>query len=243
MRDQGWIMPADQGFGDYARNRAAGAEPPSGNPPNAPDRREPRPLAQIMAGAGDPTDPADVVRFWLATRSWDDSFEVLRTGTQILVTQAGLDAVNSQASGTDRAAHAAILMLVASGFPIPKVQELVTEPQALIDLVMRALANKDQAMVARALALNPGLARSPLGIALSMAGQLATGQGAEQLLASAAPMRDADPGRATEVAGLLTQIASAMPDGTLRATELADLVAALGGDWPPETAAGLRSPR
>lgn len=68
-----------------------------------------------------------------------------------------------------------------------------------------------------------------VGTALIMAGQLATVQGIEQLLASAAAMREADPGSATEVAGLLTQMVAALPDGTLPASELADLVAALGG--------------
>jgi NAD(P)-dependent dehydrogenase (short-subunit alcohol dehydrogenase family) len=150
-----------------------------------------------MHGQGDPGDAGDVVRLWLATPTWDESFEVLRASAQVMVTQAGLDAANAQADGAERAVHASILQAVAAGFPIDAVQRLVTDGQAALDLAMQALTRRDGQTVILVLSLNPGLLQTPLGTALVMAAHLAASQGedirvAARRMAHRAPTR---PGR------------------------------------------------
>lgn len=149
-------------------------------------------LTALMAGAGDPADVADVVRFWLGTRTWDASFEVLQAGRGVLVSQDGLDAVLQLAGDDERSVHAAILQAVVGGLDIDFVRLLVTNRKAATEVARQALRNGHDPVLRVVLALNTPLGASAEGAALFLASRIASGEQQEALdVARAAATSDA----------------------------------------------------
>lgn len=161
-----------------------------------------------MAGAGDSTDAADVVRFWLATRTWPESFAVLRAGAALLATQAGLDAVVEHVDGAARAMHATLLQMVASCWPVDRLQQLVTGPIMALQMAVGAAAKGDAGFVSRALLLNSAVADSVASEAVLMAAPLPNDP--DRAAQTARALADRDSARVRETACVLRQLAEAL---------------------------------
>ena len=202
MRARGWIVPADEPAEAHARSRASG-EPAGQSAQAMPPDSEPS-LADLMVGAGDSTDPVDVARFWLATATWRDSFAVLRAGASLLATQAALDAVVQQSEGTERAVHATLLQMVAGGWPVDQLEQLVTDPHVALQLSVRAAANGDAETVSRVLQLNTALGDSAAGVAVLLIALVPNHP--DQALQAAQGVSDNDPARALDAAGAVRNL-------------------------------------
>lgn len=175
-----------------------------------------------------PTSTDDVVRWWLGTPSWDESFQVLKAKKAVLVSQEGLDAVLAQAGEQERGVHAAILQAVAGGFNLDLVQAIVVDGGVAREVAGKALLNGDEPVLRVVLAMNTGLGASAEGAALYLASRLATGQ-TDAAISSSQVAADSDPKASAEVADALATLASELPQGLLPAADVRRVSEALMG--------------
>lgn len=175
-----------------------------------------------------PTSTDDVVRWWLGTPSWDESFEVLKAKKTVLVTQEGLDAVLAQAGENERGVHAAILQAVAGGFNLDLVQAIVVHGGVAREVAGKALLNGDESVLRVVLAMNTSLGASAEGAALYLASRLATGQ-AEAAVSSSVVAAQTDPEASAKVAERLTELQTEVPPDLLPAADVKRVVEALQG--------------
>ena len=164
----------------------------------------------------DMADPTEVVRTWLQTTTWTESFDVLAAHREELVSQAGLDALLQVASEEARSVHSAILHAIAGGFEPDFVRLLVTNRDAAREVVHQALRNGDAPVVRVVLALNVPLGVSDEGAAMFLATE------PEDAVAISQAAAQAEPEAAKRVADQLEQLASQNLAG-----ELAEVRAAL----------------
>lgn len=171
--------------------------------PNVDNWRMPDPntpsLATLMAGSGDPANVHDVVTFWVSTTTWGESFAVLAAGRDVLVTQAGLDALQQLADDDARSVHAAILQAVVGGLDPQFVQTIVTHRSAAREVASQALRNGHNPILRVVLALNTALGASDEGAAMYLAGEAAAGH-IDEMRSSCQAAVDSDPDGARRVA-------------------------------------------
>lgn len=158
-----------------------------------------RTLAWLMEGSGDPANVRDVVQFWLSTPTWQESFDVLAAGREVLVTQAGLDALQEFADDDAMSVHAAILQAVVGGLDLQFVQTVVTHRAAARKVSAQALRNGHNPILRVVLALNTALGASDEGAAMYLAGEAAAGH-IEEMRSSCQAAVDSDPRGARRVA-------------------------------------------
>jgi hypothetical protein len=213
MRASSMIVPADEQFEQMARRKAGG-----------PGARQT--LEELMGDVGDAADIEAVVRFWLDTDTWESSFDVLHSGSQMLVTQAGLDAVVKHSRGHAQVVHVAILQALAGGLEESLVKAIVSDVDSAQHVASQALANRDHRVVELVLALNPELGSSVDGAAIFLASVVLSGHAEEAQRAG--QQLAAEVGSAgSEFARALRRIASEFPDGFLDADGLTAVLAAL----------------
>lgn len=159
-------------------------------------------LAALMEGSGDPADVHDVVRFWVSTTTWEESFAVLAAGRNVLVTQAALDVLQQLADDDVRSVHAAILQAVVGGLDVPFVQTVVANRGAAREVAAQALRNGHNPILRVVLALNSQLGGSDEGAAMYLAGEAAAGH-LDAMRSSCQAAVDSDPQGARRVAGQL----------------------------------------
>lgn len=186
------------------------------------DAQEQATLAALMAGSGDPANVDDVVRFWLGTTTWGDSFQVLAAGRDVLVSQAGLDAVLKIADEDERSVHAAIIQAIAGGFDDEFVGLLVANREAAREIAVQALRNGHDPVVRVVLALNSPLGASDEGAALFLANAIAQGDDEAVRLSEMAAASDAQGSQ--RVAAQLEALAA---DGLASGEQLQEVLAAL----------------
>lgn len=175
-----------------------------------------------MAGSGDPGNVEDVVRFWLATQTWGDSFAVLAAGRDMVVSQAGLDAVMQIADEDERSVHAAIIQALAGGFDEEFVTVLVSSREAAREIAVQALRNGHDPVLRVVLALNSPLGASDEGAALFLANAVA--QGDEEAVRLSEMAADSDAEGAVRVAAQLEALAE---QGLASGDALSEVLAAL----------------
>lgn len=175
-----------------------------------------------------PKTTEEVVRWWLGTPSWDESFAVLRAKKEVLVSQDGLDAVLRQADDDERAVHAAILQAVAGGLSLDLVQAIVMDPGVAREVASKALLNGDYPVLRVVLAMNTQLGASAQGAALYLASRLVAGE-THAAVNSAQVAAASDPPASAEVAAALSALGSAMPADLLAAEDVSRVVEALVG--------------
>lgn len=173
-----------------------------------------------------PKSTEDVVRWWLGTASWDESFEVLRAKKAVLVTQEGLDAVLHQADEQERSVHAAILQAIAGGLNVDLVQAIVVDRRVAREVADKALLNNDEPVLRVTLAMNTRLGSSHEGVALYLLGRLACGE-TESVVRSAEVAAASDADGAARVAERVTELARELPDELVPREAVAELVVAL----------------
>ncbi len=156
-------------------------------------------LATLMAGSGDPANVHDVVTFWVSTTTWGESFAVLAAGRDVLVTQAGLDALQQLADDDARSVHAAILQAVVGGLDPQFVQTIVMHRSAAREVASQALRNGHNPILRVVLALNTALGASDEGAAMYLAGEAAAGH-IDEMRSSCQAAVDSDPDGARRVA-------------------------------------------
>lgn len=183
-----------------------------------------RTLSDLMSGFGDPTSVDDVVRRWLGTKTWNDSFEVLAAGQEVLVSQDGLDAVMNLATPDEQSVHAAILQAVGGGLDVEFVRMVVIDRDAAREVAKQALRNGHEPVLRVVLALNSELGASDEGAALFLA-SLVVGDAAEAERVCRAAATS-DPQGSARVAA---QIENLVGEGLVAADDAASLIAALRG--------------
>jgi hypothetical protein len=175
-----------------------------------------------------PTTTVDVVRWWLGTPSWDESFAVLRAKKELLVSQDGLDTVLEQATDDERGVHAAILQAVAGGLSLDFVQAIVVDRGVAREVAHKALLNKDEPVLRVVLAMNTQLGASAEGAALYLASRLAAGE-TQASISSAQVAAASDPQASLEVAHALLALGSVVPEDLLPAEDVRQVAEALAG--------------
>lgn len=154
----------------------------------------------MIAAMANPSEA--VVRDWLQTKTWTESFEVLVSHRDVLVSQDGLDALMQVATEDERSVHSAILQAVAGGFEPDFVRLLVTNRDAAREVVKQALRNGDAPVVRVVLALNVPLGISDEGAAMFLATE------PEDAVAISQAAARAEPEAAKRVADQLVQLAA-----------------------------------
>lgn len=175
-----------------------------------------------------PTSTEDVVRWWLGTPSWDESFQVLRARKDVLVSQEGLDEVLAQADEDERGVHAGILQAVAGGLSLDFVQAIVVDTAVAREVAHKALLNKDEPVLRVVLAMNTALGASAEGAALYLASRIVAGE-TQAAVSSSTVAAASDPQASAEVAERLAELASEVPEGLLPGEAVGQVVEALGG--------------
>lgn len=170
-----------------------------------------RAAAEESTGRSNDADVARLVRDWLATDTWEQSFDFLRAHQQTLATQAGLDQVHAQADGLMDQVHAEILRLTASGIGIDGIEELVTDVDAATFLCCRALGTRRLELAAAFLRVSAALWQSSPGPAMQIALDLASEKG-DEARQSCAAIAASDRGLAVSVADDLEAIAAQVAD-------------------------------
>ena len=251
MDAYGWITPADRGFAEQFRAkaaasegqmRAAGTQPPrdgSGDaaattPTDAPggftgtDRiGGPTPSAE---SAEDDPDIAALVAAWLATDTWDASFAFLRDHQIALATRAGRDQVEAQTGPDDPMGgiHLEILDMAAGGVPLESIARLVTDIDAATTVCVTGLANGQPQIAVTIMGVSHALMQSARGLAVQVA-----------ILAHLSP---------DNARNLCRQLATAEPDIAAAVADefdtLAAQIAAAGAPVPDaDTYSGLLRPQ
>jgi hypothetical protein len=166
----GWLPQADRRYMDFACQQGdsmAGRDRVGAASSEAESNRH---------GDEVPPNIADLVRSWLETETWDDSFAILAANRDSLATQAGLDQVLAQATGATAAIHATMLQMVAAGMPFAFIESLVTDSDFAMAEGVKALAASQLQLAEQILRVSDALMHSPRGPAMQIAYLLAGDQ-------------------------------------------------------------------
>ncbi len=137
-------------------------------------------LDAVLDGMSAEAEQADLLAQWVATPTWDESFEMLAAHRDRLLTEAVMDELQSAGEAV-AAQHAAILRPCGT-FELDHVRRLVTDDDAARDESFDAAGRAELPLLATLLAANPAAAQEDglllFAVLMSGAGQVET---AEQL--------------------------------------------------------------